>query len=148
MAYEPVTQLELLRYRSARPGVRVFMNVMLFLFKARGMSDVGIYNRRAVRGGKSWSLHAVGRAADLGVNSKALGDEIADRLVRAAAKLGICEVIWYRRRWTAEKGWQSYHGADNHTTHVHVGFTRDMAGKSDTADGALSKWMAAAVISG
>lgn len=150
MAYEPVTPLELLRNRGERPGVRVFLNVMLFLFKARGMTNVGIYNRRKVRGGGSWSLHSVGRAVDLGIpaGSKALGDDIADRLVRAATKLGICEVIWYRRRWTAEKGWQSYHGTDPHTGHVHVGFTKAMADKTDDAEGRLSKWMASAVING
>lgn len=148
MAYEPVTPLELIRYRGERPGVRAFLNVMLFLFKARGMSNVGIYNRRKVRGGGSWSLHSVGRAVDLGIptNNKALGDEIVMRIIRAATKLGVGEVIWYRKRWTAEKGWQSYHGVDPHTGHIHVGFTKAAADQQPSD--ALSKQIAAAIING
>lgn len=144
--YEKVSPLELASKRGERPGVRAFMDVMLFLYRGRGLRNGGIYNRRPVRGGHSWSLHAVGRAADLMVPNKQLGDEIFLRLIRGASKLGIAEVIWNRSRWTFENGLKRYTGSNPHTDHLHVGFTRHMADQTDRD--ALTKWIARAVIDG
>jgi len=49
---------------SARPGTRRLQDWLLFLFP--GSRDLGIYANRNVRGGQARSVHATGRAADLG----------------------------------------------------------------------------------
>lgn len=127
MAYEPVSQAELVKYHGARPGVVALRDIILFLWHASGVTDVGIYNRRQVRGGGAWSLHAVGRAVDIGVPSTGVGTLIAAAIQSHAAALGLCEIISNRRRWTAETGWQPYGGVDPHTGHIHIGMTRAMA---------------------
>lgn len=147
MSYQPVTRTELLTKRTARRGVVAFMDVILFLFRGRGATNLGIYNRRSVRGGSGWSLHAVGRAADIGIPNKTLGDEIWLRLIRAATKIGAAEIIWWGQRWTAETGVRRYTGDDNHHTHIHVGFTREMADNPTPRDD-LTKWIATAILNG
>lgn len=142
MAYEPVTGGELLRNRGPRHGVQAFADVILFAFTQAGVKMGGIYNRRRQRGGSSWSLHAVGRAVDFMVPTTQVGDFLAAVIVKAATQCGVCEIIWNRRRWTAERGWQAYHGSNPHTDHVHVGFTRDLADSASTTE-ALHKWFGA-----
>jgi hypothetical protein len=58
--------------RGARPGTKQFQALMVFLFQMRSL---GIYANRPVRGGSSLSVHATGRACDLG------GSE--DKIIRA-----------------------------------------------------------------
>lgn len=139
MAYQAVTRSELKTKTSPRPGVRAFHDVVCFAMHAKGVRSGGIYNRRSVRGGLSWSLHAVGRAADFMCATKA-GDELFLRCVAAAKACGISEVIWKRQRWTAEKGVRPYRGSNPHLDHVHVGFTVDFADRPNTPD--LRKWVA------
>ena len=49
--------------RGARPGTKQFQALMAFLFQMRSL---GIFANRPVRGGSSLSVHATGRACDLG----------------------------------------------------------------------------------
>lgn len=140
MAYEAVSAAELIKNRGPRKGVVAFRDAVLFWTRPKGMGDDGIYNRRLVRGGHSWSLHAVGRAWDCHVTDKAAGDELANRAVVVADWVGICEVIWQRHRWTKEKGWQPYSGEDPHTGHIHFGFTRAWADNPASHD-ELVKWV-------
>lgn len=49
--------------KGARPGTKRFQEMMAFLF---GMKNLGIYANRPVRGGSGLSVHATGRACDLG----------------------------------------------------------------------------------
>lgn len=140
MAYQPASTAELLRYWGARKGTRALQDVLVFLYRDRGATDLGVYNRRPVRGRTSgWSLHSVGRAGDIGVRDTKLGDELFLRLIRAAEPLGLCEIIWNGQRWTAEKGAQPYNGADSHSTHLHYAQTREMA-DNPSAREALVKW--------
>ncbi len=141
--YQAVSAREYLTKRSARRGVSIFVDVVMFLFHAEGITNLGIYNRRKVRGGSAWSLHSVGRAADFGC-SKALGNRRWVFFIRAAGMAGICEIIWNGQRWTQEHGIQPYHGEDDHTTHVHVGFTIAMADNSSPRDSLIS-WFVAAI---
>lgn len=89
--------------------------------------DLGIYNCRPPRGvnpgpGVRVSLHGEGRAWDAGTPSKELGDWLAAMMVMFAPRLGVQEVIWWRRRWGTEtEAWAPYGGRDPHTGHVHVG---------------------------
>lgn len=127
-------------------AVQAFYDVVAFYMTLAGKhvwSD-GILNKRPVRGGSSWSLHAEARAIDYGVPSalgpqKFIGDEVAFRSWYHHEALGVIEIIWNRRRWTPEKGWLSYHGVDPHTSHVHVGVTKHMAASTASHD-ALGKW--------
>lgn len=57
----------------ARPGTRRFQDMMVFLF---GMKNLGVYANRPVRGGKGLSVHATGRACDLGGTPKQVVEAI------------------------------------------------------------------------
>lgn len=140
MAYQKVTHSELRTRTGPRPGVRAFHDSVLWVMHGRGVRSGGIYNRRRVRGGTSWSLHSVGRAADLMVPDVNTGLEIAFRAIRNAPWLGVSEVIFNRKRWTAEQGTRSYGGSNPHRDHVHIGFTIDFADRPDTED--LRRWCA------
>lgn len=133
MTYEPVKAWELVRFRGPRKGVQALHDVIVVMYHAFGATSGGIYNRRSVRGGTSWSLHAVGRAFDIMVPT-ALGDVLFTRLISVADKLGICEIIWNRRRWTPEHGVQVYNGVNPHTDHLHVGMTTAVADSDHTRD--------------
>jgi hypothetical protein len=142
--YQAVTRAELANHTSPRKGVVAVRDVVIWCEKAR-VYDLGIYNRRKVRGSlSSWSLHAVGRAWDIGFRpgfSPVEQNNLAGRLALAAQFVGIAEVIYNRRRWTEDKGWQVYRGTDPHTTHIHVGFTVDWADNPSSLDD-LKKWAA------
>ena len=57
----------------ARPGTKQFQALMVFLFD---MKNLGIYANRPVRGGKGLSVHATGRACDLGGTPKQVTEAI------------------------------------------------------------------------
>lgn len=84
--------------------------------------DLGIYNYRQVRGSRSLSTHAEGRAWDARFKDRA-------ELLRAVAwveahvqELQVQEIIDYegRRRWDSRTGWRPYSkaGASGATWHV------------------------------
>jgi hypothetical protein len=72
------------------------------------------------------SAHPKGLALDFMIdnipNGKSIGQKLADYAVANASTLGIIEVIWNRRIWTASKGWHDYNGPSAHTDHVHLTF--------------------------
>lgn len=143
--YQPVQSWELRQHHGARRGVVAVRDVVLWCEGGQCV-DLGIYNRRPRRGlsalnPASASLHAVGRAWDIGWRKGFDAERLAGRLAIAAQYVGISEVIYNRRRWTAEKGWQPYNGKDPHTTHIHVGFTIEWADSPQALD-QLKKWAA------
>lgn len=140
--YQPVAPWELRRWKSERKGMRALMDVLLVLFNQAGARNGGIFVRRRQRGGSAWSLHAVGRAGDVMVPSTGVGDMIAAAVVAHATPLGVCEVIWNRRRWTEPTGWQPYHGVNPHTDHVHIGITAEVADSPASLE-SLHDWFAA-----
>ena len=95
--------------------------------------DLGIYNCRPVRGGRSLSLHGEGRAWDAGLSAfdpdeKQQGDELFHWAIRNAGEVGIQEVIWDRKIWTAKaEAVHAYTGQSAHRDHVHIGMTWDGA---------------------
>lgn len=142
--YQPVTKAEFAAHTSPRPGVLVIYQIILWFMHAAGATGGGIYNRRPRRGLSflSWrtaSLHAVGRAGDIMVPNKAVGDEVAYRLTAAATYIGVCEIIWNRQRWTVDKGWVAYHGTNQHLDHVHFGCTVDWADAASGND--YARWV-------
>lgn len=132
--YQATTQWELDNVRASRPGAEALKDVLLDEYP--GSRNLGIYCRRRVGGKcgetakltpKNASNHSAGRAIDFGCN-KAQGDSAFLRLI-AAAKSGlpVCELIWYRQRWTPETGVRGYGGPHPHTDHIHITITTDMA---------------------
>ena len=91
-------------YKSASPNLTEVVKDAKTRFN---MSSLGIYNRRPVRGGTSWSSHAYGAAADLGYKSRTDAEAAIRFYIDNSAELGIQRVHDYRlkRYWQAGKGW-------------------------------------------
>ena len=75
--------------------------------KRFGMTSLGIYNKRPIRGGTAWSSHAYGAAADLGYKNRADAETAIAFYIENSAELGIQRVHDYKakRYWQAGKGW-------------------------------------------
>jgi hypothetical protein len=90
----------------------------------------GIYNPRNIAGTNTPSLHAEGRALDIGLrvhdpSEKVIADRLFDIFVDLADQLGLQEIIWNPQIWSiARPSVHRYVGHDPHTGHIHVGFTR------------------------
>jgi len=106
MAYFPVTTSEVLKTKGPRGGAVALLAVL----RERSGSHLGrdkavdgIYNRRRVRGGLGWSVHAGGRAIDLGVTDtlegKQLGDFWVTVLMSKARQLGIQMILWHGKAY-------------------------------------------------
>lgn len=78
-----------------RPGTIRFQDYMGFLFQMR---NLGIYANRPIRGGQTLSVHATGRACDLGGGPNQIRAAIAF-LDRHADQLGIEEIHDYGNRY-------------------------------------------------
>ncbi len=77
-----------------RAGTKQFQQLMAFLF---GMKNLGIYANRPARGNGNLSVHATGRACDLGGTNQQIVDAI-NFLVANADRLGIEAVHDYGNR--------------------------------------------------
>jgi hypothetical protein len=90
-----------------------------------GLRSLGIYNCRPVRGSTSLSIHACGRAVDLGVPVSVAGHRVMvdflTRLAPHAKSLGIQLVIFSRTSGSARNPWPTaYGGVHPHEDHAHV----------------------------
>lgn len=108
-------------------GCKALMAWFLARYAKRGARNDGIYNCRDVRGSDEvYSVHAEGRAADLGhpVGASWVGG-LAEHLRDSSAELGIQCIISNRRIWSSKypNVWRAYHGVDPHTGHIHVELT-------------------------
>lgn len=96
------------------------------------------YNCRTIAGSTRYSLHADGRAYDVGcpVNTNGVGyqttclDPLARWLVEMADPLGIQEIVWNRQVWSPARGWHAYSGSSSHEDHLH--FAQNDAGAALT----------------
>jgi hypothetical protein len=90
------------------------------------VTSIGGYACRGIVGGSSTSVHGLGRALDVMIDSTtpeglAKGDEIRNWTINNAATLGVQRVIWNRMTWVANKdGWRPYTGKNPHTDHLHI----------------------------
>jgi hypothetical protein len=90
----------------------------------------GIYNNRNIAGTHTPSLHAEGRALDIGLSvshpdEKLIGDQLFKVFIDSATPVGFQELIWNHQIWsTARPHIHRYTGHDPHTGHIHAGFTR------------------------
>lgn len=93
--------------------------------------DVSSYGGLRGGGGE----HSEGRALDIMVSTSSLGDAIAAWVRDHHSPLGVSEVIWAQRIWSAERSsdgwrWMEDRGSDtaNHYDHVHVTVYGDAGG--------------------
>jgi len=107
------------------PGAKALMAWFLATYPAG--TNLGIYNPKVIPGTQILSLHAEGRACDLGCpRSASWAAALADLLRIWSAELGIQCVIHDRRIWSGaypDAGWRPYAGSDPHDTHLHVELT-------------------------
>lgn len=86
----------------------------------------GCFNPRRIEGTSRWSLHAEGRAGDVGVLERwdtASGWELACVLVQCRSTLGTMRVIYDGHVWSTEhpSEWRRLEASVNqHHDHVHV----------------------------
>lgn len=102
---------------------------------------MGAYNNRNVVGGNSKSMHAYGRAFDIG-GSHSTMSQIANYLKSTAKNI---QYVIYNRKISAMGGaWRGYNGANPHTDHVHADFKAQSGGgvSGSMPTGALADWIA------
>jgi len=96
----------------ARPGTEKFQSLMCFFFK---MKNLGIYANRTVRGSGSatppLSVHATGRACDLGGDAKQCKEATAF-LFDWRDRLGIEEIHDYKGHYMQTKGFGAGYRCD------------------------------------
>lgn len=97
-----------------------------------GLGNMGIYNYRNIRGGKSLSVHSEGRAVDLAANSgnpdeKAKAVSYIRWMIRNAQALQVQYIIYDRWSWHPARGWKPYKGVNPHTDHIHAELNRNGA---------------------
>jgi peptidoglycan hydrolase-like protein with peptidoglycan-binding domain len=99
-AGEPTPQ-----YSTASPNLK---QLAKYIGQRWKLKNLGIYNRRPIRGGTSWSSHAFGAALDAGFTNRTVLDaEILPFLIGYSEELGIQRIHDYqnKRYWEAGKGW-------------------------------------------
>jgi hypothetical protein len=90
---------------TASPNVGVIINYLRHNHK---MTNLGIYNKRPIRGGTAWSSHAYGAAGDCGYTDRAhIESVVIPWLIENSAELGIQRIHDYaaKRYWQAGSGW-------------------------------------------
>ena len=127
VVYQPATKAA----SGPAPGAKVLMSWCLANYPPG--TNLGIYNPRSVRGGSALSLHAEGRALDVGFpvqrpDGADTGWRLVDAMVDHHAALGVQCVIFARRIWSNTRPtWRPYAGAADHYDHVHIELTREAA---------------------
>lgn len=113
-------------YGGVRPGAQAFMDVVLS--KISGTYSASLYRNTNIDNGDTLSVHAEGRALDIGVPNLSTGDQVFRLIAPLSYQLGIQRIIWNRRVWTSRApSGTNYTGDDPHTDHLHVELTRAKA---------------------
>jgi hypothetical protein len=99
----------------------------------------GCYSRRYIRGTTTWSIHAEGRAFDVGVPDQCgeTGWQLACELVARRTLYGVQRVMWDGHIWSVESpsAWRSLSPrTDQHRSHVHVEQYRAAAARPRTVE--------------
>lgn len=119
-------------------GGRALQSWWLGAYGAHGAANLGIYNCKTL--GSGWSLHAEGRAADLGTRPYNNPDGTGvwpdwawaafEAMRLHSAELGIQLIIFRRKIWSGahpDAGWRDYGGSNPHDGHGHVELSTDAA---------------------
>jgi hypothetical protein len=108
-------------------GAQALMKWHLDTNGHQGATNLGIYNCRNVSGSTTLSVHAEGRACDLGTPvQNDWSPRVAEFLRVNSLKLQIQAVIHRRKVWSAKQpyaGWRDYDDDDPHTNHIHAELT-------------------------
>ena len=106
-----------------------------YLAERWGLTNLGCYGRRPIRGGTAWSSHAFGAAHDYsyreGPERSVIEAEVIPWLIEHHEVLGIQRIhdYWARRYWEVGRGWIGRPpGARN--DHLHIEVTPDTWGYS------------------
>lgn len=115
---------------SAQSGVKAFMSWYLGAYAHMtdpAVKNLGIFVCKRL--GNGWSLHAEGRAADIGTTPYAHPGPwmwtLLEQLRRKSRELGVQLIIHEGKIWSAnypDEGWRDYRGNDPHNGHAHVEF--------------------------
>lgn len=94
------------KFRSASPNL---LQLKEHLIKMYGGTNVGIYNRRPVRGGDAPSSHSFGAALDWRYTNRKDAVSAINFIVKNHKKLGVQMVVDYvgLRTWTVDGGWKT-----------------------------------------
>ena len=80
------------------------------------------------KGSVPGSDHPKGRATDFMINNlkngKAIGNALANDVIRNYKAWNVKYVIWNRYIWQPGRGWKKYNGPSAHTDHVHVSYNK------------------------
>lgn len=80
------------------------------------------------KGSVPGSDHPKGRATDFMINNlkngKAVGNALANDVIRNYKAWNVKYVIWNRYIWQPGRGWKKYNGPSPHTDHVHVSYNK------------------------
>jgi hypothetical protein len=118
---------------SVTPGAKALMAGVLE-FESRA-TNLGIYNCRTVRGGSDTSVHAEGRAIDIGMPMRSgrptsHGHALCKLLIDNADKLGLQAVIYDRKIYSKKSpNGRAYTGVHPHYDHLHVELSWNAANK-------------------
>lgn len=116
------------------PGAIALMAYYLGRYRNRRNprpANLGIYNPKRL--GSGWSIHAEGRADDLGTapySKPPWGWELADELRLNSLELGIQCIIFDHKIWSGsypDAGWRDYNGSNPHTGHLHTELSKTAA---------------------
>jgi phage-related minor tail protein/SLT domain-containing protein len=123
-------------YGGMHPYVEKYYRMLTSKFK--GTHFMGGFNDRNVRGGSHKSMHAYGRAFDIGANSKTMS-AMAEFARQHFKDL---QYVIYNRRIASGKGgkWRKYNGVNPHTDHVHADFKVKQGGSSGATGKGAEGW--------
>lgn len=95
-----------IKFRSSSPNL---LQLKEHLIKMYGGTNVGIYNRRPVRGGTVPSSHSFGAALDWRYTSRKEAVSAMNFIVKNHEKLGVQMIVDYvgLRVWTLAHGWKA-----------------------------------------
>jgi hypothetical protein len=123
-------------WTSCSPNLRQILD---YCEKRWGLTNLGCYGVRPIRGGTRWSAHAFGAAQDMsyrnGPSREVIVDEVIPFLEAHAEQLGIQRIHDYigRRYWQTGKGWigRPPGGVNDH---IHVETTAEAWGDDRTVE--------------
>lgn len=131
------------------PGTNRLARFLRDSFPGANRYDSTVYCR-SVRGGRSLSMHATGRAIDLYIPTigdqadNAAGDPVANYLITHATQLGVQYFIWDKTQFNTSRGytedycknrcWEHGGGKHPHHDHLHIELSKHAANNLQLSD--------------
>ena len=118
------------------PNVRA---ILAYCNKRWGLTDLGCYGVRPIKGGTRWSAHAFGAAQDIsyrgGPDRAVIESEVIPFLVDNADALGLQRVhdYWAKRYWQSGRGWIN-RPPGGRNDHLHVETTAEAWGETRSVE--------------